>query len=368
MYFSRNYRFMLQNWMKPVQLEEVTDYDVLNKGQLGQNILIHHSDFPLLNDISCAIIGVSPFANRVRTQLYRMQWAFGDLNIADIGDVANTTSEFIKPLLQELIHSGITPILIGGDKSHIQNQVLSLTSNFKHIHPLFVDERICYGKVLERSYLNNIIELGGNDIQALSILGYQRHLSGPQALAQGFPGSIHTLRLGQLRQNKSFSEPLIRAVDSISFSLNAMKKADAPLKSGHNPSGLNSEEACQICRYCGLNEKLRSFGIFDLHLDDELDCNQTAILVSQLLWYFLDGVSNRLGEFPMTPEHLTQYLVSSAEFEQPLNFYKSKLSGRWWMENPDNPNDYNTLIPCTYEEYLASCRNEIPDRILDLFI
>lgn len=40
-------------------------------------------------------------------------------------------------------------------------------------------------------------------------------------------------------------------------------------------------------------------------------------------------------------------------------FYKSKKTNRWWMQLQNN-----ILIPCSYQDYITACNNEIPERWL----
>ena len=142
-----------------------------------------------------------------------------------------------------------------------------------------------------------------------------------------------------------------------------MKKAEAPIKNGSNPSGLKSEEACQICRYAGINEQMRSFMIYDLN--DQLEqCEQSATLMAQMIWYFIDGVCGRMKEYPVISQHMVEYIVTTSVIDAPLKFFKSQISGRWWMADPSNPDSMDHLVPCTYDEYLAACRDEIPNRII----
>ena len=53
--------------------------------------------------------------------------------------------------------------------------------------------------------------------------------------------------------------------------------------------------------------------------------------------------------------------------EQELVFYKSPVSGRWWMEvpvqaRPDGRSAMEVLVPCSQEDYTRACADEIPER------
>jgi hypothetical protein len=53
--------------------------------------------------------------------------------------------------------------------------------------------------------------------------------------------------------------------------------------------------------------------------------------------------------------------------DEDLVFYKSDKTDRWWIEIPfisnvNNKLKRNTLLPCSYEEYLMACNQELPER------
>jgi hypothetical protein len=53
--------------------------------------------------------------------------------------------------------------------------------------------------------------------------------------------------------------------------------------------------------------------------------------------------------------------------EEELIFYKSNKTERWWIDVPfflnnDNKLKRNSLLPCSYEEYIAACNQEMPER------
>ncbi|MDX1685189.1 MAG: hypothetical protein R3275_08125 [Saprospiraceae bacterium] len=355
---------MLGHWMRVISQDISEQRTLLNSNQFGSQIETYFDEFPALTDTKIAIIGSGPFADLVRSELYQMSWSFRHLKVADVGNFANSEPEAVRPVLDDLHGADIIPIIIGGTAKSIVQQVISHKS-LDRSHPLFVDERIAYGKVLQRSYLNSIIEAELSNLRSITVMGYQRHNSDPSMMLKQCDVNINTLRLGQIRSNAAAMEPYIRDCTSLSFSLNSMKKAEAPIKSGNNPSGLKSEEACQICRYAGINEQMRSFMIYDVDHDVN-NCEQSATLMAQMIWYFIDGVNSRMKEFPATSQHMIEYIVTTTLVEAPLKFFKSQISGRWWMADPSNPESMENLLPCTYDEYLSACRDEIPSRLIKL--
>jgi formiminoglutamase len=129
------------------------------------------------------------------------------------------------------------------------------------------------------------------------------------------------------------------------------------------------EEACQICRYAGLSDKLKAFGVFGFRkVFDRQD--QTAQITAQMIWYFLEGLLQRKGDFPASLDGLTEYIVERKDYESPLKFWKSRRSGRWWVQvsAPSTENHaQQRLVPCSHNDYLSACQQEeLPERILNI--
>jgi hypothetical protein len=174
-------------------------------------------------------------------------------------------------------------------------------------------------------------------------------------------------RLGQIRDKIEEAEPIIRQSDMISFDISAIKHSDAPANPNASPNGFYAEEACQIMRYAGMNDKLSSIGIYEINPDFDTS-GKTSHLAAQMIWCFFDGFYNRKNDFPSrsNPDYLRFHVVLQDE-KYEINFYKSKKSDRWWMEIPYPPQkglkfERHTLIPCSYKDYELAVNNEIPDR------
>ena len=151
----------------------------------------------------------------------------------------------------------------------------------------------------------------------------------------------------------------------ISFDMSAIRSSEAGGNANATPNGFYGEAACQICRYAGMNDKLSSIGFYEFN--PAFDQNgQTAMLLAQMVWYFIDGYYNRKKEFPMLPK--SQYITYRANLKDgshELVFVKSKKSDRWWMQVPYptglSKNERYHLVPCRYEDYLIANSGEMPD-------
>jgi hypothetical protein len=61
------------------------------------------------------------------------------------------------------------------------------------------------------------------------------------------------------------------------------------------------------------------------------------------------------------------YKIYRAYGRRNAYFYKSDKTDRWWIEIPfisngNNKQKRNTLLPCSYDEYLGACNQELPER------
>ena len=90
------------------------------------------------------------------------------------------------------------------------------------------------------------------------------------------------------------------------------------------------------------------------------------MLVSQILWYFIEGVNYRTNENTISAKkEFIKYQVPIDD--EVLIFFKSPVSGRWWIEIPflstvNTKLKRHTLLPCSEEDYLEACNQVIPER------
>ena len=87
-----------------------------------------------------------------------------------------------------------------------------------------------------------------------------------------------------------------------------------------------------------------------------------------MIWYFLDGFSNRKNDYPVGEKtDYLKYRVVIKDNKHEIVFYKSNKSDRWWMDVPYPVHQkikYNRhhLVPCSYRDYQIACNDEMPDR------
>jgi hypothetical protein len=117
-------------------------------------------------------------------------------------------------------------------------------------------------------------------------------------------------------------------------------------------------------RYAGLSDKLTSIGIYNFnpYYDER---GQTAQLLAQMIWYFVDGFVHRKNDSPFyNQDNFLKYIVQISDADVELVFLKSKISERWWMQVRDHAAAKTHMIPCSYNDYLQASRDELPDKWL----
>ena len=106
-----------------------------------------------------------------------------------------------------------------------------------------------------------------------------------------------TNRLGNVKADMEEVEPMVRDADILSIDIGSIKHSEAPAMDKAMPNGFTGEEMCRICRYAGMSDKLPSIGFYELNPSFD-DNGASAHLYAQMMWYFLDGFSNRRDDFP----------------------------------------------------------------------
>lgn len=320
-------------------------------------------------------------ADEIRKKLYRLKKGTGAYKIIDLGNLRSgerleDTYLRVKEVCNILIESNTLPILMGGSHDIDYGQYLSYENMNKLVSILNVDATLDLeeDKTLDmsRRHINNILMHEPNFLFNYIHLAYQSYLIDPEAIVILERLYFEAHRLGHLRQHIDEMEPLIRNADMLSFDITAIKSSDAPGNENAQAFGLTGEEACQLCWYAGLNDKLSSAGFYEYNPARDDENKKTASVVATMIWYFIEGYYHRKNEKGFRGNDYLKYVVSMPSEPENLTFYKSKLSEKWWLEVPypknagsrELPEAYvrNCVIPCSYSDYETATRGELPER------
>ncbi len=380
----------IAHFFTPVNTEEILGNFALKEFQFGNLFSIHTDpeNFPDLENIDMAIVGVAESRNSenndgcqlapdaVRAYLYKLYGGSFDLRVTDLGNInpghsTEDTYFALRTTVDSLIRRNIIPIIIGGSQDLTYPQFLGYKDLEQTINVVAIDSVFDLGNpeedISNTSYLGKIILYQPNFLFNYSNIGYQTYLVDQTSLQMMNKLYFDVYRLGQVRDKIEEAEPIIRQADMISFDITAIKHSDAPANPNASPNGFYAEEACQMMRYAGMNDKLSSLGIYEINPQYD-ESGKTAHLAAQMIWCFMDGYYNRKNDFPnRTSPDYTRFHVILQDEKYEINFYKSKKSDRWWMEIPYPPHkdlkfERHTLIPCSYKDYELATNNEIPDR------
>lgn len=359
---------MLAHWLKPAEHPASSNWQAY---QIGHRI---QSFFPEMDDLpeqAVTILGYQEkAADAVRADFYAMGWNFGKLPIVDLGNLRRAEPSFAIQVMKELIDGQKVVILLGNDKDLAFYQYQAYGEKLKGASACLIHPTADYllqptGK--QWPLLNRMTRPGEHHLFHLSLLGYQRHLSDPTVLRYLVDECHFELQgLGLLKENTEKLEPVLRDADMVNINLSALQSAFAPAAGMPGPNGIDGMEICQIVRYAGLSEKLSSLSIGDWALSRDRR-KITARMIGQILWYFLEGVSQRQGDFPQSMDGLTEFHVQHDHFDDQLVFWKSSKTGRWWLQVPvreEAGHERHRLVPCSFSDYQDACRNELPERIM----
>ena len=376
----------LNDYFNPVSIEG-PDFEYLSR-QAGfpHNISIHTENHPLkdISKFKIALLGIPEGRNSpntgslkgpdmIREQLYRLAKIPGKSKIIDLGNMKqgntfNDTIAGLTDILSILITENLFPVIIGGTSALIPAVDKALSQYIKKYTLTAVDPRIDFSSERKEpdsfNYLNAILSNHKSTFSHYINIGYQTYLNDQQIINRFLKRQSELIRIGDVRQAIYLTEPLFRDSDVAIFDISAVRQSDAPGTISPSPNGFYGEEICLLARYAGISDKLKVFGLFDVNPEYDIR-DQTTGLAAQILWFFLEGFSQKQYETPVlnisNSGRFIKYHVRITDLEDDLIFVKSNLTDRWWIELPTEK-DQNLYVACSHEDYLKANRNEVPER------
>ncbi|MDR0762924.1 MAG: formimidoylglutamase [Bacteroidales bacterium] len=328
-----------------------------------------------------ALLGVGESSNRIREKFYSLYPQSTFIKIIDLGNLKkgqtdNDTRFAFTEVAKFLIKENIILVVIGGSQDltyslykaySAANKVINLVS----LDPIF-DLGEMSSEINPHSYLSNIIVDKPNYLFNYSHLAYQTYLVEEEAIALMHKLYFDVERVGEVHSNLANMEPYFRSADCISVDMSVVRSADNFGNSNNIPTGLSAEEICQLMHYAGISNQTTSVGIFNYSAEKDIR-SQSAFLQAEMLWCFVNGVSNRMYDSPFEPRigiTFKKFIVLVQDNE--LTFLKCDQTDRWWIELPYEagriiPYGQTYFIPCTINDYNEAMQNKIPDRWWNAF-
>ena len=370
------------DFLHPLDQELVAYVQTLSSQNLGSKVVLHtQTDFPDLDKVQIAIVGV--LENRgasnqmseidltaIRKEFYSLYPGNWQASIADLGDIRagdelSDTYFALKTVVAALIKKKIIPFIIGGSQDLTFAMYRAYDNLDQMVNLVSIDSKFDLGKEnatdMASSYLTRMIIEEPNNLFNYSVLGYQTYFNPQEEIDLMDKLYFEGYRLGEVTANISITEPVFRDADIVSVDLTSIQTSSSGNFITFTPNGFNGKEICSLARYAGISDKVSLFGIFNHN-----SSKQESVLIAQIIWYFVEGFQYRSNEYPFSAkDNYFKYIVPLEQEE--LVFYKSDQTERWWIEVPQIIHSHtktqkNTLLPCSYEDYLGAINQEIPER------
>lgn len=376
-------------FLSPISRYVLAHREIQPVGTLGKKIEVHaqKGELPDLDNVKFAIFGVKENRDDVDFigaeisfdpyrkafySLYPGNWNHKIVDLGDIerGETAQDTRFAVKEVTAELLKKKIVPLILGGSQDLAYSQYRAYDGLSEMINVVNVDNRFDLGNadlpISNKSYVSKMVVEKPYNLFNYSVLGYQSFFNSPHEI--GFLDKLYfeAFRLGEICADITVVEPILRDADMVTFDVTAIKSSELSYKTNNSPNGFDGREICAISRYAGISNKVKSFGVYEL--SDFIESRSGAMLVAQILWYFIEGYNFRVEDDDFDDENsFTTYKVPVED--EILIFKKSNKTERWWIVIPfiSNVNTKlkrRTLLPCTYGDYLSACNQEFPERWL----
>ena len=374
----------LDTILHPVRPERFDPPGGFAPGQWGALVDMHFREglFPADLQHKLCLIGITEEGSRrnpadsIRRYLYQLRGDDYAGRFCDLGDYTfdpgkGNDYRTLSVVLSEVRKQGGLPLLLGRSARYTYAQYLAHEYREEYVNLVQVAPQLSLDLTKSTppedfDYLASILLREPNYLFNFSQIGYQSYFMDPRHLELLEQLYFEGLRLGDIRADLKLAEPIMRQCNLLSIDMSATRYADYQAGQFHSPNGFAGEEICALGRYAGLNGTLYSAGIYNYYPERD-ESGQNAHLIAHAVWYLVEGLTFNHHEHPHeNREQFTRYIARFDKGEDHIIFYKSPMSGRWWVEVPIDPQhaDYqqHQLVPCTYEDYLQAVHHEIPDR------
>jgi hypothetical protein len=356
----------------------------LSKGSIGRRVTFYRYLEELdLKKYQLAIIGVeenrdsenSPrdFAefDVVREKFYRLFSGAWSQNIIDLGnilpgDTVEDTYYLFNSVLQQCHLSGVTPCVLGGGQDLLYTAYRSLDDRPKMVSVCNVDAQFDLGNIdaplNAQNHIGKMVVDQPYHLMNYINLGYQTYYNAQDEIALLEQLHFESIRLGELDRDVGVCEPFLRSADILSIDVNSLDYASSAFAKAY-PNGITAKQLCSITRYAGMGESCGFLGFFNI---PEAYTLQGCEVISQAIWYFIEGKELRIKE---NPDEQDKQFISYTVLTEPetLTFLKSRVTDRWWIkviknDELHNNRNHHAFIACSQDDYKAAIQGVIPER------
>ena len=345
----------LNEYFDPVSLPKPLVRNVHAKDEFGKRVTVHTPDTPVagIEAFDMALLSVPEerrsrnkgsfeAPDHIRQKLYSLGRLRNAVNIIDLGNMrtgASPQDTFfgLRDIIFHLLENDVIPVIMGGTQDITLAGYEAVMKYRGRCRLLNVDARLDLAKgekeITADSWMEEILK-DKRKGAGLVTLGHQEYLVSLADLDKLEKKGYHAYRLGRIRENPSYYEPLFRDAEIHSFDLAAVRQGDAPGTLNPSPNGFSGNEICQMALFSGLSDHVSAFFITEANprLDER---DQTTHLAAQMIWFFSHGLAQRSREIPdPADENFTQFIIDLTESGHEITFLKSNRTDRWWFLSP----------------------------------
>ncbi|MRR21066.1 hypothetical protein EG827_12875, partial [bacterium] len=307
----------LNQYIDPVCLDKPGVEPLKGSSAFPHNVAVNTGNEPIgeLDGFAVAIIGVPDdrssantgaalAPDAVRKSLYSFSRLPGRLKVTDLGNFRtgasfDDTIAGLRDVLLQLLSKNIVPVVIGGTSALMPAIDRALSAGKQKWSLVSVDSRIDFTAEKRPSdslnWMNDLIYRSGSGLSHLSAIGHQTYLTDQQVVNRFNRRHYDMMRIGEVRAAVHETEPLFRDASAAVFDIGSVRQSDAPGTFLPSANGFYGEEICLLSRYAGLSDNLKVFSVMEVNpaLDTRM---QTSHLAAQLVWFFLEGFSQKQYE------------------------------------------------------------------------
>ena len=362
------------DFLEPINLAYLSNDEGYRDTQLGKHILVHDEEFPDISQAEMVIVGCgemrgngleynnSSSPDEIRKEFYKLFHWHNNVHVADVGNVKKGASlqdtyAALQTVVSELLEQNKKVVILGGSHDVTMAQYGAYVSMEKLVEAVCVDAAIDLNMdsvLLADNFLMDMLTSEPNFIKHYTHIGFQSYLCHPHMLETIDKLRFDCFRVGNVRDNIDEMEPAIRNANLFSFDISAIQYAHAPANT-LTPNGFTGEDACKLMQFAGLSKTVNTVGIYGYYPEQDIN-NLTAKQISQMLWYYMDGIYKSKMEADLdNKEDFNEYSLVLSDID--TIFLQSKKTGRWWMKAHDGK-----FIPCSRKDYITASNNDIPER------
>lgn len=354
-------------------------------GEITENLFVHDENgFPEIEGKGIAIMYVPEYRRSAkdldgtntefRKELAEFHlgdnWNFSlyDLGVIQPGNSVDDTYFALAQVVSELVKKDVIPFVVGGS----QDLLMACYKGFEGLERMMnicaIDSALDVGEPNEElssdAFVSHLLMQRPCYLFNYATIGVQRLLVRQKEMDLFEKLYFDVTRLGAFNDNPKIAEPHLRNSDLLSIDFKSVRSSDSDPLAYDNVNGFRADQLCQVMKYAGLSDKMSCVFVSDVNPKQSKSASN---LLAQLIWYFADGVANRVGDFPIgSKASYKKFHVTLEDFDEDLVFYKSDKSERWWLEvkypaGQDSKYNRHHLVPCDQDDYHAALKNEIPD-------